>query len=50
MHYNFITRNNDLYININKLLRVFYINNNGKDILYIILTLILIYLIYQKNM
>jgi len=32
MLYNFIAKNNDLYININKVLRVFYINNNGKDI------------------
>ena len=46
MVFNFITKNNDLYINIKKLLRVFYINNNSKDITlyYINITLNIPYL------
>ena len=32
MLFNFIVKKNELYININKILRVFYINKIGKDI------------------
>lgn len=32
MIFNFIVKDNDLYININKILRVFYINKIGKDV------------------
>ena len=32
MIFNFIVKDNDLYINVNKILRVFYINKIGKDV------------------
>ena len=32
MIFNLTAQNSDLYININKILRIFYVNKNGKDI------------------
>lgn len=50
MIFNFIVDENDLYININKILRVFYINMIGKDItLYNISVSINIPYLYKEN-
>lgn len=50
MIFNFIVKDNDLYININKILRVFYINKIGKDMtLYNINVTIIIPYLSKEN-